>query len=89
MKEDLEKMDILKKKILGSQKTIDKKRYKGGKIEKRTEYYSLIMRKKETSMMAGMQKKFGSGGHNSSKVDQTMSMPMDFDSSQPVVSKEQ
>jgi Fe2+ transport system protein FeoA len=29
---------------------IDKKQYMGGKIEVRTEYYTLVMRKKETKM---------------------------------------
>ena len=38
------------------QRYTDKKRYMGGKIEPRTEYYSLLMRKRETQMFAKLEK---------------------------------
>ena len=34
---------------------VDKKNYMGGKIEKRSEYYNLLMRKKETKIMNKLQ----------------------------------
>lgn len=60
-KEEAEKTEVLRKQILGQQKTIDKRRYSGNaKIERRTEYYSLSMRKREAQMLAKAEKQRGS-----------------------------
>ncbi len=40
-------MDNLRITLLSHQKIIEKKKYAGGKIESRSEYYTLLMRKKE------------------------------------------
>lgn len=61
-----EKMEKLRTLLSGQQKLIDKYKYQGGKIEQRTEYYSLLMRKKETAMTTKLSKqKFGGGNSNS------------------------
>jgi hypothetical protein len=36
--------------MIAGMQMIDKKRYMGGKIELRSEYYTLVMRKKETKI---------------------------------------
>ena len=57
-KEEAEKVEILRKQMLAEQKTVDKRRYaNGNRIEKRTEYYSLSMRKREAQMLAKAHKK--------------------------------
>jgi hypothetical protein len=46
---------LVKNQLADNLKFIDKKRYLGGKIEQRSEFYHLLMRKKETKIMQRLQ----------------------------------
>lgn len=50
LKEEQEKLEVVRKQMTQGLQMIDKKRYMGGKIELRTEYYTLVCRKKETKV---------------------------------------
>jgi hypothetical protein len=50
LKEEQEKLEVVRKQMTQGLQMIDKKRYMGGKIELRTEYYTLVSRKKETKV---------------------------------------
>lgn len=50
LKEEQERLEVVKKEMIAGMQMIDKKLYMGGKIELRSEYYTLVMRKKETKI---------------------------------------
>ncbi len=54
-KEAEEQMIIMKIRVAEMQQYQNKKRYLGGKIEPRTEYYNLLMRKRESTMIQKVQ----------------------------------
>lgn len=49
-------LENIRKEMLREQRYTDKKRYMGGKIEPKTEYYTLVMRKRETQLLAKLEK---------------------------------
>ena len=51
-----ERLGEVRKMIAKEQRYADKKRYMGGKVEPRTEYYQLLMRKRETQLLGKMEK---------------------------------
>lgn len=57
-------MNAVKLMIKAAQKPIDIYKYQGGKIEKRTEYYVLLMRKKEQQLAQKLHKTKFSGAHH-------------------------
>jgi hypothetical protein len=55
-KEVQERLGEVRKLIAKEQRDADKKRYRGGQIEPRTEDYQLLMRKRETQILGKMEK---------------------------------
>lgn len=86
-REQEERIDFLRYQILDKQCTLDKKRYMGGKIEQRTEYYTLLMRKKENQMATRMQQKVGASKFNSAGAGR-VETGFELEAT-PAVSKEQ
>ena len=83
-KEVQERLGEVKKLIAQEQRYADKKRYMGGKIEPRTEYYQLLMRKRETQMLGKLEKsKF-----SKAITIQTSAAHLEIDGSSKTVSKE-
>jgi hypothetical protein len=51
LKEEKERLELVRKQVSEKLQLVDKKKYMGpGKIEQRTEYYTLLMRKRETKI---------------------------------------
>ena len=85
--------DMIRNQGMKHQKTVDKRKYLGGKLEQRTEYYTLLMRKRESQIAAKKQQKKFNNTIGGVRQDSGGQFNLDFDNANGVtttqVSKEQ